>query len=92
VCAGTPVIAGGTQVTGLTVPPGVGINLPIVVRSGALPAQTLTQTFTYTSPKDNDPPKADESGCASGHSQQWLLLLGALGLLTAVVALRRRVA
>jgi hypothetical protein len=91
-CAGTPVIAGGTQVTGLTVPPGVGINMPIVVRSGTLPAQTLTQTFTYTSPKDNDPPKADESGCVSGHSQQWMLLLGALGLLTAVVALRRKTA
>ncbi len=91
-CAGTPVIAGGTQVTGLTVPPGVGANLQIVVRSGTLPAQTLTQTFTYRAPDDNDPPKADESGCVSGHSQQWALLVAALGLLGTVAVLRRRTA
>jgi hypothetical protein len=91
-CAGTPAIAGGTQVTGLMVPPGVGTNLTIIVHSGNLPPQTLAQTFTYTSPKDNDPPKSDESGCVSSPSQQRTLLLAVLGLLTAVVALRRRAA
>jgi MYXO-CTERM domain-containing protein len=89
VCPGTPAIAGGTQVTGLSVPPGVGVNLPIIVHSGNLPPQTLAQTFTYTSPKDNDPPKSDDGGsCSVGSSPAWAVALAMLGVL--VVARRRR--
>jgi MYXO-CTERM domain-containing protein len=89
VCPGTPAIAGGTQVTGLSVPPGVGVNLPIIVHSGNLPPQTLAQTFTYTSPKDNDPPKSDDGGSRSvGSSPAWAVALAMLGVL--VVARRRR--
>jgi hypothetical protein len=91
VCPGTPAIAGGTQVTGLTVPPGVGANLPIVVHSGNLPPQTLTQTFTYTAPKDTSPPKADESGCRGGTGTFPLAALIVVALLAGfTVALRRR--
>jgi MYXO-CTERM domain-containing protein len=89
-CLGTPVIAGGTQVTGLTVPTGFGIDLPIVVQSGDLPPQTLTQTFTYTAPKDAGGTSKDEgSSCSAGNSPAWALTLAVLGLLAAV-ALRRR--
>ncbi|MBX3460540.1 MAG: hypothetical protein KF696_11350 [Planctomycetes bacterium] len=48
VCPGSPVITGGTQVTGLLVPTGAGNNLPIVVTSGNLAPQTLSQTFSYS--------------------------------------------
>lgn len=48
VCPGTAVITGGTSITGLMVPPGGGTNLPIVVTSSTLPAQTLTQRFGYS--------------------------------------------
>jgi hypothetical protein len=73
-------------------PPGVGADLPIVIRSGTLPPQTLVQRFTYAAPKDNDPPKTDESGCTTGNSQQWTLLVAVLGLFAAAIALRRRTA
>jgi hypothetical protein len=90
-CPGTPVIVGGTQVTGLTVPPGFGTNLPIVVHSGDLPPQTLTQTFSYTAPKDNAPPKTDESGCQSGTGSTFpLVALMVAALLGATLTLRRR--
>ncbi len=92
-CPGTPVIAGGTQVTGLTVPPGVGINMPIIIHSGTLPPQTLTQTFTYIAPKDNDPPKSDDGGSCSGDTgARWplaALFAGAL-LMGVAMMLRRR--
>ncbi len=91
VCPGTPAIAGGTQVTGLSVPPGVGANLPIVIHSGNLPPQTLAIAFSYGAPKDNDPPKADESGCSFGGAPAWPVLLVVAGLLVAV-AIRRRFA
>src|SRR5690606_27872422 len=72
VCPGTPAISGGTQVAGLTIPAGFGTNLPIVVRSGTLPPQTLTQTFSYTSPKDSAPPKVDSGGgCSTGQLPAW---------------------
>jgi hypothetical protein len=45
-CPGTPVVT-PAQVTGLTVPPGSGSNLPIVIVSGGLPPETITQTFSY---------------------------------------------
>jgi hypothetical protein len=91
-CAGTPVIAGGTQVTGLSVPTGVGANLPIVVRSGTLPPQTLTQTFTYTAPKDTGSPSSDAGGsCSAAASPAWAQLLVILGLFAIVSRSRRRV-
>jgi uncharacterized protein (TIGR03382 family) len=90
VCAGTAVIAGGTQVIGLSVPPGFGTNLPIVVHSGDLPPQTLTQTFNYTAPKDNEPPKSDDGGCTSTKSSGWGLLLAFLVLGGIGVVTRRR--
>ncbi len=91
-CPGTPAINAGTQVTGLSIPAGFGENLPIVVRSGTLPPQTLTQTFTYTSPKDSAPPKADSgSSCTTGQGSAWALLLIALGA-AACISLRRRFA
>jgi hypothetical protein len=90
-CAGTPVIAGGTQVTGLSVPTGVGANLPIVVRSGTLPPQTLTQTFTYTAPKDTGSPSSDAGGsCSAAASPAWAQLLVILGLFAIVSRSRRR--
>jgi hypothetical protein len=89
-CPGTAVIAGGTQVTGLTVPPGFGNTLPIIVQSGDLPPQTLTQTFTYTAPKDTGTPSSDDGGsCSAGASPAWAATLAVLGLL-AIPALRRR--
>ncbi len=88
-CPGTASITGGTQVTGLTIPAGFGQNLPIVIRSGTLPPQTLAQTFSYTSPKDSAPPKADDGGgCTTGQGSAWALLL--LAPLAAFVARRRR--
>lgn len=48
VCPGTAVISGGgTQISGLTVPPGIGSNKVIVLTDGALGPKTLTQTFDY---------------------------------------------
>jgi hypothetical protein len=89
-CLGTAVIAGGTQVMGLSVPPGFGANLPIVVQSGDLPPQTLTQTFTYTAPKDNDPPKSDESGCQSGTGTLPLVALIVAALVAGLSLGKRR--
>jgi hypothetical protein len=94
VCPGTPAIAGGTQVTGLSVPPGVGVNLPIIVHSGNLPPQTLAQTFTYTAPKDNDPPKSDDGGCYSsqGGTLPIVALMVAALVAGASLGFRRRAA
>jgi hypothetical protein len=89
VCPGTAVIAGGTQVTGLTVPPGAGVDLPIVVHSGDLPAQTLAITFDYVAPKDTPAPKPDESSCSTGTSSGLAVLLGLLSLAAGIVVLRR---
>jgi hypothetical protein len=90
-CAGTPIIAGGTQVTGLAIPTGVGVDLPIVVYSGTLPPQTLAVTFSYTSPKDTPPPKADESSCSGANSGSWFAVFGLISLL-GWAAYRRRTA
>ncbi len=47
-CPGTAVVnAGGTQITGLTVPPGSGSGLAIVLTTNNLPPKTLPQTFNY---------------------------------------------
>jgi MYXO-CTERM domain-containing protein len=87
---GTPNITGGTQVTGLTVPPGMGEDLPITIRSGELPMQTLTTTFTYPGTGGGNGnggggggSSSDSGGCSTdGGSTYWLLaLLMALGAL-----------
>jgi uncharacterized protein (TIGR03382 family) len=39
--------AAGTQITGLTVPPGSGSGLAIVLTTNNLPPKTLPQTFNY---------------------------------------------
>jgi hypothetical protein len=96
VCAGTPVIsAGGTQITGLTVPPGSGTNRPIVINNGALGAKTLTQTFDYAGGSTVGGGGAGGGGgggCMTQESETaWLVLLALAGLCGAW-ALRRRAA
>jgi hypothetical protein len=83
-CDGTAVVnAGGTEITGLTVPAGTGNGLAIVLTTNSLAPQTLTQTFTYRNPP---PPKADNgSTCSAGLGGS---MLGLLAL--APVLFRRR--
>ncbi|MCC7508136.1 MAG: hypothetical protein IT464_02025 [Planctomycetes bacterium] len=91
-CPGTPVINGtGTQVTGLLVPPGSGTTLAIVVTSGSLPPQTITQTFSYSTVGSTGGGKSKDGGggCSAQHSG-WALLLGALGLMAIAGVTRRR--
>lgn len=83
----------GTQVTGLTVPPGVGTDLQIEISGGGLPAEIHTELFTYepppAPPKDDGGSDDDDGGCAAGNSPAIpaaLLLLGAF----AVYRVRRR--
>jgi hypothetical protein len=73
VCPGTAVINGGTQVTGIQVPPGTGLDRPITVKSGQLDEETLSQTFDYVPLQAPKP--ASDSGCAAGAgvSAWWLL-------------------
>jgi hypothetical protein len=90
VCAGTAVISGGgTQVTGLIVPPrpSVGKNLPIEVTSGNLPTEVLSQTFTYAV-KGSAKPSNGGPGCAGAPASGWMGL--ALACLMAVGAFARR--
>jgi hypothetical protein len=48
ICPGSASISAGSQVAGLRVPPGTGVNLPIVIHSGTLAPLTLATTFDYT--------------------------------------------
>jgi hypothetical protein len=86
-CPGIPVITGGTQVTGLTVPAGSGTGLPIVITSGSLAPQTLAQTFNYTSfgGTGGGGGGGGGGGCAAAPGGSALLFL-----LAPVVALLRR--
>jgi hypothetical protein len=89
-CPGTAVVnAGGTEITGLFVPPGTGQGLPIVLTTNDLPPQTLTQTFSYTfviAPGNGGGggSSGGGGGCAAGPTPG-LALLAPLALL-----LRRR--
>jgi MYXO-CTERM domain-containing protein len=88
-CIGTAVVTGGTSVSGLTVPMGAGTDLEIVIQSGTLPPQTLSQTFTYLKPKEVAPPKnEDSSSCAASTTATWAALLGVLAI--GAIAIRRR--
>jgi hypothetical protein len=88
-CPGSASITGGTQVTGLIVPPGGGQNLTIQVSSGTLPTQTLTQTFSYSKVSSVGGSGGDSGGggCAAGGAGGWALLCG---LVLAAAALGRR--
>lgn len=90
-CPGVPVInASGTEVTGLTVPPGSGGNLPIEITSGGLPPEVISQTFSYKLKVDGGSDSGGGSGCsASSGNSGWLLPL-ATGALAAAVFRRRR--
>lgn len=88
-CPGTANISGGTQVTGLTVPPGGGRNREIVVHSGNLPPQVLSQKFSYSNVGSTGGSGGGDGGCvAAGAPGAAWLLLGLGGL----VGLRRRTA
>jgi hypothetical protein len=88
VCPGTPNITGGTQVTGLVVPPGGGENRTIQVSSGTLATQTITQTFSYSKVSSVGGSGGDSGGggCAAGGEAAW----GILALLSVLAVVRRR--
>jgi uncharacterized protein (TIGR03382 family) len=88
ICPGSAAITGGTQVSGLFVPPGGGNNLPIEINSGNLPAQVIGNTFTYSTvgSTNND---GGGSGCA-GTGAGWPALLAVVGLMGLAVVRRRR--
>jgi hypothetical protein len=90
ICPGTSVIAGGTEVTGLYVPPGGGANLPIEISSGKIPTQVIGTTFTYGSvgSTSSNPPASE--GCASSSGSRigvavLIALFAALGSRTSVL-------
>jgi hypothetical protein len=90
VCPGTPNITGGTQVTGLIVPPGGGENRTIQVSSGTLATQTITQTFSYSKVSSVGGSGGDSGGggCSATRQASWLLL-GELLLLIGAARSRR---
>lgn len=91
VCPGTPNVT-PTQVTGLVVPPGSGSNLPIVVTSGTLAPQTLSQTFDYPGGivSGGGGGGGGGGGCVGNANTSWALLLGVLGALALAASFRRR--
>ncbi len=87
-CPGTPVIAGGTTVTGLLVPAGTGSGLPIVISSGSLPPQTIGQTFSYSKVGSvGGGSGGGGGGCASVAAGQWAVVAV---LLMGLALIRRR--
>lgn len=74
VCPGTPLIVDGTEITGLTVPEGVGANQPIVISTAYVTQVEIEQTYSYVVPSDG----GGSSGCSmqsSGWQGAWMLLL-----------------
>ena len=77
-------------VTGFTVPNGGGTNLPIVIESGKLPPQTLTQTFSYRNISTGGS-SGGSGGCTTNsHIPTLPLVAGLLAILAVGVSLRRR--
>lgn len=90
-CIGSPVIgSGGTQVTGLTVPPGSGGNLPIEISSGNLPPEVISQTFSYKLKVSGDGDSGGD-GCTTRTGNNWLIWVALAGML-GIGVLRRRAA
>jgi len=89
VCPGTAQISGGTQVTGLFVPPGSGTNLTIEISSGNLPTYTHTQTFDYFAVFTGGGGGGGKGGggCTTGAPALPALLLATI---PALLAIRRR--
>jgi hypothetical protein len=86
-CPGTPVVT-PAQVTGLTVPPGSGSNLPIVIVSGGLAPETITQTFSYGTVSTNGSSSTGGGGgCGAGPVGH---ALWAIPLLALVACAKRR--
>jgi hypothetical protein len=91
-CSGAAVIdAGGTLISGLSIPAGTGSNLSIVLTTNNLPPKTLTQTFRYSSvlpTNTGSGPVKSSSGCVS----QAAASLGfcAAPMVLAAMTLRRR--
>ncbi|CAG0998446.1 hypothetical protein PLCT2_02911 [Planctomycetaceae bacterium] len=96
VCPGTAVISGGgTQITGLTVPPGTGSNKVIVLTDGSLGPKTLTQTFDYaggsTIGTGSGGKGGGGGGCMTGEGHAaWLALLALLAVAFSLGLRRRR--
>jgi hypothetical protein len=90
VCPGTPSITGGTQMTGLIVPPGGGQNLAIEVSSGTLATQTLTQTFSYSKVSSVDGGGDSGGSSCAGDSRTAVLSIAALLLLAIAAVVKRR--
>jgi hypothetical protein len=96
VCSGTAVIAaGGTQITGLTVPPGTGTGKVIVLTNGPLGAKTLTQTFDYAGGSliggSGGGKGGGGGGCEANETNAtWLAALALLALAGAMALRKRR--
>jgi nicotinamidase-related amidase len=96
VCGGTAVIAaGGTQITGLIVPPGTGTGKTIVLTNGAIGPKTLTQTFSYAGGSTIGGSGGGGGGGGGGcevngsNSGIWFAALALLALASSI-ALRKR--
>jgi hypothetical protein len=89
ICPGTPVITGGTQISGITVPPGGGDKLPIEITTGTLPPQVIANTFTYSKVGSTNG-NSGSSGCSSGTGDTWAWVVAALLGAVAVCRLTRR--
>lgn len=86
-CPGTPVVT-AVQVTGLTVPPGSGSNLPIVIVSGGLAPETISHTFSYgNTSASGGGAGSGGGGCVAGPVAS---ALGVLPLLAMMTRARRR--
>jgi hypothetical protein len=87
VCPGTAVINGGTQITGIQVPPGTGLDVAITVKSGQLAVETLSQTFDYVPLQAPKPASNDTCTATAGAGTLgWLMAM----VLPFVARLRRR--